>query len=463
MKFGIENMNRIVPLNIIAGLFFLLQGCSSIMTNTEIYEPVVSNLKSGNIVTAVQQIERAEMKGEYSEKDRVLLFLDKGMLYHYQGEYQKSNIEFDKAEDAIDDLYTKSVSKAAASFLLNDNALDYSGEVYENLYVNIFKALNYIHLNKFDEAYVEINRVNDKLKELDLYFEDYISDLNSSKDSKVKIDAEKIDYYSNVLSHYLSYLIFRSEREYDNSRISYEKLVETWDTYTDVYNYDKPYSLDTLNAKSGSYLNFIAFAGTAPIKKPVGARITTFDDYVVVSDPTNFRMDGIPFPGIKSGWNFKFEFPVIYEEGTAVHGIEIYIDSISYGNMQLLENMASVANKTFESRKSILYFKTLGRAVAKGVASSALGREIKKEANGFVGELLAFLTNVVVDATENADLRSWRTMPSYSFISEVPINPGKYNIEIHFLGPDNQILQKNIIENYTVGKGLNLIEAFHLN
>jgi len=90
-----------------------------------------------------------------------------GMLYHYDGDYVKSNEFLTEAEYAIEDLYTKSVGKAVASMLLNDNALDYFGEDYEDIYLNIFKALNYFHMNKSEDAFVEIRRVNNKLNLLE--------------------------------------------------------------------------------------------------------------------------------------------------------------------------------------------------------------------------------------------------------------------------------------------------------
>jgi hypothetical protein len=444
---------------------FTLSSCSSIVTNTAFYNPILADLKNGNYGEASQQIINAELEGEYTDKDRVLLHLDKGMIFHYQGEYKKSNEEFEKAELAIEDLYTKSISKGAVSILLNDNALAYSGEVYEDLYLNIFKALNYLHLNSFDDAYVEVKRVNDKLKLLDTKFENYIANMNSAEDAGIEINTKELDYYNNVLSHYLSHLIFWAEGEEDNSRISLEKLDEAWTTYEDVYNYEKPSFLqDSVSiTPATSALNIIAFSGQAPYKKSVGARITTFDDFVTISDPGNYWVDAIPFPGIKYGWNFKFAFPEMVEEGSEVYDIEVYVDSVYYGNLELLENMANVAQKTFETKKSIIFFKTITRAVLKGIGAGSLGKELKKNNNDLLGDILVAITNAAVDATENADLRSWRTMPSYCFATEIPIEKGVYNIELRYLDGAGQVIKEHRITNYRITPGINLIESFHLN
>jgi hypothetical protein len=258
-------------------------------------------------------------------------------------------------------------------------------------------------------------------------------------------------------------LIYRADGSYDGSRISLDKLKEAWQTYPDVYNFEMPAAVSNTTSERGTYLNILAFAGTGPSKEPIGARITTFNDYVIISDPTEFHIQPIIIPGIKYGWNFKFEFPTLHEEGTEVYDIEVYINGERYGKLELLENMSSVARKTFESNKSLIFFKTITRAIAKGISSSALGRTIKKEADGLFGDILAGIANAAVDATENADLRSWRTMPGYSFVGEYDLEPGKYNIEIRFLGGNGNILSKKVVENFTITRGLNLIEAVHLN
>jgi hypothetical protein len=39
-------------------------------------------------------------------------------------------------------LYTKSISKGAGRYILNDNTVDYAGEVFERALTNVFRALN---------------------------------------------------------------------------------------------------------------------------------------------------------------------------------------------------------------------------------------------------------------------------------------------------------------------------------
>lgn len=448
---------------ILAGIL-LLFGCASLRTNYEFYLPILTELKNGNFNSAAEHIIAAELNGEYADKDEVLLHLDKGMIFHYQDNNNQSNQEFELAESAIEASYTKSISKGAFSILLNDNALRYDGEVYEDLYINIFKALNYIQLNDFDEAYVEVMRITNKLKEFDTKLEEQVGKFNSSEDSKFKVDPVHLDYYNNVLSNYLSYLIFRSEGEFDNARISMEQLHEAWDTYPDVYNFEKPKVILNIDDTSKVLLNVISFTGEAPTKQPVGARITTFNDYIVISDPINFHVQPIVIPGIKYGWNFKFEFPQIVFSPSEVVKIEVYANNNKLGTLELLESINNVAVKTFESEKNLIYFKTIARALLKGIGTSALGRTIKKETDGgILGDILVGIANAAVDATERADLRSWRTIPGYCYVGEFNLIEGTYDIDVKFINSYDEVISSTSYKDYKITQGLNLVEAFHLN
>ena len=111
------------------------------------YTEVDSEIHSSDYSDALNII---ESKGSYyyGLNDKVLVYLDKGILEHFAGYYEKSNENLHKAEVQIEKNFTKSISQALGQALINDTVADYAGETYEDIYTNIFKCLNYIHLNK---------------------------------------------------------------------------------------------------------------------------------------------------------------------------------------------------------------------------------------------------------------------------------------------------------------------------
>jgi hypothetical protein len=93
-----------------------------------------------------------------------------------------------------------------------------------------------------------------------------------------------------------------------------------------------------------------------------------------------------------------------------------------------------------------------------------LGRTIKKETNGgILGDILAGIANAAVDATENADLRSWRTMPGYCYAGEFEIEEGNYDIVIKFYDKFNTEVLTTTFDDFKIIKGLNLLESFYLD
>jgi len=90
--------------------------------------------------------------------------------------------------------------------------------------------------------------------------------------------------------------------------------------------------------------------------------------------------------------------------------------------------------------------------------------EIKRQAEGsgipFLGEVLAFGVDVGVDATENADLRHWSTMPGFAWVGEFDVAPGKHIVKVVFIDKYGNTLNTKIYPNVVVNEsGLNLLQT----
>lgn len=434
----------------------LFAGCSSVSTDTSSSQQLVKLLQYSDS-SGIRAYDSTAIANEVNlGKDRVLYYLNSGAASFYFNDYPTAIKQLELAEQAIEELYTESISKGVASFLLNDNALDYSGEPYEDLYINVLKAISFLNTGSFDGAYVEMRRATNKLKELSIRTEQLIQQHNNSEDGAL-YTLNNTGIYSSALTHYLSHLIYRAEGEYDNSRISLEKARETFVLYPSVYPFQIPKALDSTTSSQSSNLNVIAFAGLGPVKRGVGARITSFNDFVLISDPTSYFADAFYFPGISAGYNFKFEFPELIPSPSEINSIEVYADSIFLGRLELLEDMNKVAIQSFEVKKRMIFFKTLIRAITKGVGAKKIGNELEEKTAPGVGCLLAGLTNILADIAEQSDLRAWSTMPGYALVGEYSIRPGKYTIELRVLDKSSQVMNRFYYDNYTINSTFNFI------
>jgi len=203
--------------------FLLLTGCGSLITNKKFYEPITVELQNGNYKAAVSQIEAARAKKKYQNKDRFVYFIDAGLAYHYASDFEKSNQKLTKAENAADELFTKSITRAAASLLLNDNVLEYSG------YTNLFMALNYIAVNNYDDAFVETKRANEKLNLLEQKYRKASDGYNQGIEDdtaavEINYKAEKVRFNNDSFARYLSMQMYAAEGKYDDAVIDYNLL-----------------------------------------------------------------------------------------------------------------------------------------------------------------------------------------------------------------------------------------------
>jgi len=279
----VTTMKKIlVSIIILSLLIVAFSGCSSMRTSKGQYVGMMDKLREQDYDACLEQIEDSKDKF-YKEKEKVLFYLDMGMLYHYNGDYVKSNEYLTDAEYAIEDLYTKSVGKAAASMLLNDNALDYFGEDYEDIYLNIFKALNYLHMDNFEDAFVEIRRVNNKLNILEDKYEKIAKQYNESEDKKKEFKIGDNKFQNSALARYLSMLLYKAEGKYDDARIDMAEIEEAFELQPIVYDFSQPEFDGYLDRTDKAQLYFLTFVGNSPEKKANTLWIHTEKDKLIIA------------------------------------------------------------------------------------------------------------------------------------------------------------------------------------
>ena len=66
----------------------------------------------------------------------------------------------------MDRLYTRKIRTETLAFMTNDTALPYEGDPYEQVLINVLKALNYAMLGQWQDALVEARRIDHRLNVL---------------------------------------------------------------------------------------------------------------------------------------------------------------------------------------------------------------------------------------------------------------------------------------------------------
>lgn len=440
-------------------LLLILTSCASIQTQISHYEDIDREFTNRNYKRAISEIVEAKKEGKYEEKDKVLYYLDIGIALHNAKEYEKSNKFLSSAEQAIEENFTKSISKLATSMILNDNVLDYPGEDYEDIFINILMSLNYIHLNNLEDAMVEVRRIDVKLSKLQDKYSGMANKLSKTKENvKFKVGQTNLRY--SALGSYLSMLSYLHFGKYDDARIDRERVEKS--TPAKMRGFlDEVFETP---ARGKVPLYPICFIGKSPVKNPLELSLDLNPDLNLgritipgEEKPTLFfRYEG------EEDLHFKFAVPTITDRDSRIERIRILVNGKFKGEMHYLEDFGNVARMTFEVKKPIIYLRAGLRTFLKAMLDKKATEEIDKktEDKKILGAILKIFVDVATDITESADLRCWRTMPGHSYVGKIELSPGTYNITFEYLNSRGKVIDRELKKSVEVRKdGLNLIEG----
>ena len=393
-----------------------------------------------------------EKQGMYRNKERLLYYLDAGMLHHIQGNWQQSNDLLTRAEDAIQELYTKSVARAAGSMLLNDTSLEYSGEDYEDIYINVFKALNFLELGNPEAAMVEVRRVDEKLSFLELKYARMAKEMEQDSEAKVQFKNSRGRFHSSALASYISMIMYEADRRMDDARIDYDNLHYAFKSQPELYPFSPPAIAHPEANKERNMLRVLSFVNRGPTKLPLEMHIHTSKDLLVLaSSGKDVDFNAIPWPGIEDGYYFKFAIPYLEDRPPKVGRVDVVTSDGQRQTLSKLEDLSLVARRSFELKEPMIILKSVSRTVIKGLAAEKAKEEAKKNTSDLGAALLGLVADAAVFLSENADLRISQFFPSDALITEIPLPEGEQTIRIEYFGI-NGVLLHTEVRNLQVGQ-----------
>lgn len=143
-------MHRFV---LVLALMGVLQSCATYYQSNQAFN---QQFESGQLDQALSTLKSDP--GEARGKQAFLYFVNKGLVMSMMGKYEESNDFFERAYLNGED-YRRNITLEAASFLTNPTITPYKGEDHEHLLLLYYKALNFIKLNKTEQALVECRRL----------------------------------------------------------------------------------------------------------------------------------------------------------------------------------------------------------------------------------------------------------------------------------------------------------------
>lgn len=418
--------------------------------------------ENGDLRSALETLQRNSRDGE--GKNRFIYFANKGLLNSILGNYEASNAAFEKAFLFGED-YRMNYLNQAVSYLSNPNFTAYRGEDHEHLMVLYFKAINFLKMNRPEEALVECRRLNIRLNQLNDKY---------SSPGKLQRDA---------FVHTLMGIIYQSTKDYNNAFIAYRNAVDVYENeYRELFRLNTPPQLkaDLLYTafKSGLREEFEFFRqkfgmsdytppshdadlvffwhnGLAPVKDEWGINfvIDYRDNNMVVF--TNEGL-GMSFPfqlkeerekkDIKTLEVLRVTFPRYQERPLYFEHAEIESRGKVYP-LQLSQDINQIAFYSLKQRM----VEELSKGLLRAALKKATEHSVRKE-----NDQLGALIGVVNAITEKADTRSWQTLPHSIYYSRVPLNEGANTVTFRVRNSH----PNGYTFTYTAKKGQTLFHTF---
>lgn len=420
-------------------IFLILFSCASYYQKNFNFN---QEFEKGDLRSALATLGKND--SESRGKVRFIYYANMGLLESVLGNYEGSNAWFEKAFLFGED-YRINYLNEAASYLTNPNITVYRGEDHEHLMILYFKAINYLKLNKPEDALVECRRLAIRLNQLS---DKYVSEQKFQRDAFV---------------HTLMGIIYQSTKDYNNAFIAYRNAAEIyegdyaqmfgmvvpeqlkkdlintalWTGFQDEYeHYRTKFCMENYTpAAPESELIFFWHNGLAPVKDEwsINFVMTHEADNVVVFHNSDLNLV-FPFhldnekdkSNLKRLEIFRVAFPRYVERPVYFRSAVLTVSDQGYP-LELAEDVSKVAFYSLKKRMLQEFGKGLLRAALKKATEESLRKEDDR-LGAFIG-----LVNAV---TEKADTRNWQTLPHSIYYARLPLHEGENTVDFRLEASD---------------------------
>jgi hypothetical protein len=414
----------------------LLSGCvgyNQQMSNT------LAATRSGSLDLALSDLD----KNNSNKQNNLLYYLEKGELLRMKGDFAQSRDSWLIADEMI--RHWEESAKAdplkilgnVGSVFINDASRRYDGRDYEKVFVSVRLALDHLALGNFDQARTEIKKMHEREA---IIAEFRAKDFESAKKESEKKGLKATSYkelngypvetlddpqvkalknsYESAFANYLAGFVYEALGEPSLAAAGYRKAIEMHPGES------------TLEAGLGGLDERISKV------RQTGQSILATDTLMVVetgSAPTitsqTFAI-ALPLP-TKDGFNtvwVPLSWPVIIPTRYFDVTNSITIDTKPQ-SLVMITNVDQMARRALSDEMPGIIFRSSIRAITKSAAQRAVQKN--SDNMGMVGLLFSAAANVAALATENADERSWRTLPAFYSVSRAQLTPGFHTVSIN--------------------------------
>ncbi len=427
------------------------------------FEELDKAYKKNGYEGAIQAVKKGQ-EDLYGSNTEFLYYLDLGILYHYNRDYDASIQNLAQAAQVYDDLYTRSVTNEAASIVTNDNVRPYRARPFELLLLYEYQVLNYLAKGDIDGAAVEVRRGQIAMEQL------------------YQKNNQKVN--DNGFLRYLGALTYELAGETDDAAIAYYRTVKAYDESKfplpkEVWGYvcerlaradraddmkefkHTPLILKKAEESYGQQeIIVVAYGGHSPILGELsmtgtyvnGGALNLHYKDAQTGKRENFTMIAPMMPDATNGstFNITFSLPQKRNIKSKVKGFRVRVN----GKTEIMEPVLDTDLELTQNLDDD-FAATIGRTALR-VAIRTFAAQKTKQAMQTGNSLLNLVTNLGTDVAasqlEQADLRIGLFYPRAIYMTRIPVAPGTHQIEIDAIGSHGNVIKTQKYQKVTVRK-----------
>ena len=382
-----KRLKSILSLFLVLGLTLGLTACATYQSNVSAARDAISK---GDIEAALKDL---KLKADKKNDDQLIYVLDYATALQYAGRLDDSNRYFMMADKLAEQMDYHSVSNVAGSMLLNEEMVQYKGDTFEKVFINAFLAMNYLKLNNYDDAMVEVRRMNEKF-------------------NKYRLD-EKKAFEVNPFSRYLAAVIYEATQKWDDAYIAYQET----------------YKIDpTIPTIKSDLIRSSYYARRADDHAMWKKKFPEIN----FKPENNKKQKGEVVLLYLSGWGPRKQpdpheplFPILQPVYNQTQKASLVVNGNPEPQSILVYDTQKAAIATLNADRPALIARRIAARVAREVAARELARNDKNN-----GGLLGAVAFIGMQVSERADLRQWSFLPASIQISRVPLDAGTYDVAV---------------------------------
>lgn len=337
-----------------------------------------------------------------ADRDRSLYLLNKAMLLRMLNRFEESNNTFEQAKKLTEKLDATSLTEQAAAVTINDSQRSYLPKIFEQALLHCFAAINYLQLQKPDEARVEILQLDELLK----------------REDEIQLP----------FARYLSGLVFEFNQELDNALIAYRKAYQGYQKNQlripralreDLLRLTDYLGLNEEHKRFADEFSLASWPSQADINQQARVIALVFNGLM----PRKHSLE-INAQSPTDGQLHRISTPFYERRAVRVFRAELSAGSSSNGS-ELIAELDQHAREALEDEMPGIITRTIARVSIKNEV-------VDKTRNDT--PLLSLALNIATFLTEQADTRAWDTLPQQILFTRLYLPAGKHNIQLNLSG-----------------------------